>query len=140
MTTIVANRSRMAADSKVTAGESHHYRAGKLCRVGESIVGCAGHNRAVFAFLRWLERGGGRKPKRYRGDEFEALVLTPATLALVDRDYNFEDIKDPFYAIGSGAFAALGALHCGVTLERAVEVACLVDSSSGLPVDVMELA
>lgn len=139
MTTIVANRSRMAADSKVTAGESHHYRAGKIVRVGEAVVGCAGHNRAIFAFLRWLERGGGRKPRRYKGDDFEALVLTPKTLAVVDKDYDFDEIKDPFYAIGSGSLAALGALHCGVTLERAVEIACLVDSSSGLPVDVMEL-
>lgn len=139
MTTVAANRSCMAADSKVTVNDSESYSARKIERIGDAIVGAAGHNRAINKFLRWVRRGGGRKPRMVKGDELDAIVLTPAGLFRVDCQFDWEPVKDEFLAIGSGAMAALAAMHCGLNPEGAVEIACRVDCDSAPPVDVLYL-
>ena len=40
MTTVVATRFMMAADTKTVVGESWFYGP-KMCRVGRAIIGCA---------------------------------------------------------------------------------------------------
>ena len=49
----------------------------------------------------------------------------------------FEPADVPFLALGSGAKAALGALHMGADAVRAVEIACLTDAYTGGPIVTM---
>lgn len=48
-------------------------------------------------------------------------------------------ISAPFYAIGHGAMAALGAMHMGAEPEQAARVACKVDAYCGGKIRTMEL-
>lgn len=48
-------------------------------------------------------------------------------------------IKNPFFAIGTGAGYAMGAMHLGKNPREAVEIACLYDTSSHGPIDEMKL-
>jgi len=44
-----------------------------------------------------------------------------------------------FHAIGSGEDYAIGAMECGASVKRAVEVACKYNNDCGLPVQYMEI-
>lgn len=135
----------MAADRKVTNGETS-FSAVKIRRIGAAIVGCAGTNTAIAKFVRWIEAGGdtGRgKPDeipKFKDEDLEAIVLTPAGIFIYDTGCEPDELKDPFCAIGSGKQAALAAFRCyKATPRRAVEVACAVDDSTRGPVDVLNL-
>jgi ATP-dependent protease HslVU (ClpYQ) peptidase subunit len=71
--------------------------------------------------------------------DFTALVLTRKGLFEYGKYCRAERVLEPFYAIGSGCKAALGAMHMGADARRAVQVACKVDTYSGTPIVVMEL-
>ena len=55
----------------------------------------------------------------------------------IDGDGCRLDVTRSFYAIGSGAHFALGALHRGRTAEEAVRVAEVFDQYTGGPVEVV---
>jgi ATP-dependent protease HslVU (ClpYQ) peptidase subunit len=139
MTTIAANKKCMAADRKVTDGD-RVFKTHKIRRIGDAIVGGAGTSSAIAKFFRWMESGKqDSPPKLDKDDELEALVLTPAGLFTYGNDFTPDEVLDPFYAIGSGAHAALAAMHMKATPKRAVEIACKVDNSTDGPVDVLML-
>lgn len=48
-------------------------------------------------------------------------------------------LEAPFYAIGSGALAAMGALHAGASIEQSVEIASFCDVWTGGPVRTLRL-
>jgi ATP-dependent protease HslVU (ClpYQ) peptidase subunit len=139
VTTIAANRQKIAGDQQVTDGE-RKFRTHKVRRIGHAVVGCAGTGPAISKFLKWLESGQlDDAPKMAKDDELEAIVLTPAGLFVYGTDCVAEEVLDAFYACGSGAQAALAALHMGADPTRAVEIATLVDNFTGGPVDTVEL-
>ena len=116
------------------------FRNHKVKRIGQSVVGCAGSGESISKFLRWLEDGSQDDPPKLGKDaELEAIVLTPAGLFVYGTDCQPEEILDEFFACGTGAPAALAAMHMGADPKRAVEIAALVDNSTGGPVDVINL-
>jgi len=141
MTTIVANRERMVADSKITmeriVGNDTSYTASKIWILKNAIIGTAGCSGDGEKFVAWFKKK--RRPTLTLEKGFEALVLTPEGVYHVDEDCSMAQIQGDWYAIGSGSAAALGALHAGVTLEEAVEIACKVDTYTGLPIQVAKL-
>lgn len=144
MTTIVASKKhgKMAADRKVTdAGSNTRYRARKVRTVGESLVGCAGDSAAIAKFVRWLEAGADQddRPKFDKDHTLVALVLNPSGLFLFDSNLEPDEVDDDFYAVGSGAQAALAAMHLGVDPRRAVEIAAKVDVNTEGPFDVLSV-
>jgi len=48
-------------------------------------------------------------------------------------------IEDDFYAIGSGAPFALGAMAMGASLQKAIQVASRWDNATGTEIQVMNL-
>lgn len=143
MTTIAANRKMMAADRKVT-DENGLRTARKIVRVGDAIVGCAGTCSLTIAFLAYLEVMAtcdhdevAEKPRVGKDDSLSALILTPLGLFVCDESFEIEEILDDFYAVGTGAKAALAAMHLGCSPIEAVEIACRVDPDTGGPIDVM---
>ena len=139
MTTIAANREMLAGDQKCT-DDDKSFRTRKIRRVGDALVGAAGTGPAIGKFFRWLEHGKQEEPPKFaKDDELVALVVTPAGLFSYDASCTPEEILDEFYAVGSGAQAALAAMHLGCDPERAVEIACKVDNSTGGPVDILRL-
>jgi hypothetical protein len=142
MTTIVGVKDRLVSDSKIimekTNGDDTQYEGPKLYRKGDAIIGTAGSHGLGEAFIKWY---GSKKakPKFPPKADFEALVLTEKGLYHFDEDLSGGKVDREWFAIGSGSFAALGALHAGKTPEEAVLIACKVDPYSGEPVQVLKL-
>lgn len=141
MTTIVADRRMMAADRRVT-DDSGVRHGKKIVRMGDAIIGCAGTSSVCVAFMRYLstliECGDDEeatRPTLGKDEELSVLILTPDALYVCDESCEFEEITDSFYAVGSGSKAALAAMYLGCDPIRAVEIASLVDSYTGGPID-----
>jgi hypothetical protein len=150
ITTIAVRGGLIASDSQSTAcseaGGARLFKCIKLYRkfegtAKEVILGTAGESFSSLLFCDWF--GEGKKPPdRFLtgGADFTVIALTRDGLFEFDRWCRGEQILDDFYAIGSGAKAALGAMHMGATAEQAVEIACRIDPYSRPPVTVMSLS
>lgn len=128
MTTIVCNRSMMAGDTLLT-GESP-CNATKVFKHKGSIVGVAGTYANCMDFVRWWK--GGTQGEAPDMEDVDALVLTAdGRILCFNHHRSFFEINDRFSAIGSGAHAALGAMHAGADPAEAITIASKVDPNTG---------
>lgn len=140
MTTVAASLTEMAADSRVTL-EATTYPARKLAVVGQAIVGVAGTNSWISAFVAWFRKGAkGAPPKTEADEDGEALILRVDGLYVCDGSMIMDRLERPYHAIGSGAQCALAMLSIGKSPTEAVEKACEIDPSTGGPVQTLGLA
>lgn len=147
MTTIVANRAAMAADSFVSYTPSFHGEC-KIWSARGAIWGAAGASWKGLAFKAWT-LGKGKRPTfiKQDGDEdaednevkLEVLQLAPGGLYLWVNGDLPDPIHESFYAIGSGSGYAIGALTMTATLEQALQVAEKWDSGTRGPFSVVSL-
>lgn len=132
MTTIAANRRSMAADSKVTDGDTFYY-TNKLHIIGESIIGVAGICAATNKFLEWFRAGCPRDGPTLEEDDsvgFSALVLNRSGLYVYSGCFEPDKLDDRYYAIGTGKQHAVGMMRLGHTPANAVRAA-KVDPCTG---------
>lgn len=141
MTTVAITREAIAADTRVVTGSSY-YHAPKIFRVGQSLLGTAGSGFACLAFVEWF-KSPRRNPQvlhkifgEYDRDDILIAELNPAGIFLWDGWGYPEKINDPYYAIGSGAMAALEALRNGLDPDDAVRRAVAHDENTGSPVQI----
>lgn len=149
MTTIAYRDGILAADSRTSiqteAGGSRFFKCEKLYRVLRggvlNIVGLAGESASGLVFLDWYQSGDKETPEKLITGEadFTALVLNRSGLFEFDKWCRGEKILGRFYAVGSGAKAALGALHMGANARTAVRIACKVDPYSAGPIVTMSI-
>ncbi len=140
----------VAVRDGVIAADSGCHGAGlktsmrKLLRQKNVAIGWAGNWVDGKAFADWYFAGADleKPPARHNREgsgqqvDFVALVLRPEGW-----EYWFEwlipetsrDILEPFYAIGTGAQAAMAAMHMGASAVEAVEVTCAVADGCALP-------
>lgn len=132
----------MAADSRAYGGnwqaspgqktKIHQLEDGTRVGVTSAAVG---QPERVVAWLR-----AGAIPEKWgSGDVLSSMLLVkPDGGVYLSRDslYFAGPIHCEYYAIGSGADFALGAMAMGASAERAVEVACSLDPHCGAPVHV----
>lgn len=141
MTTIAANRFKMAADSRVVAAPGT-FTSDKIRRTKKGIVGAAGDGALCVAVIEWFDGKRG-KPRIAKAAEFAALLLNDRGLFYLEYDLSLNPVLEEFYAIGSGAEYALGAMERDVLAgahpdpEQAVKAACKRDISSAEPVSVL---
>lgn len=137
MTTIAYSRPErlIAADSRQTF-DGRPSTCEKLYRRAGAVIGLAGDEGSGLLFLDWYGTGRCRPELLVVGEgDFEALVLDDkARLWRFDKWCRGERISAKYFAIGTGADAALGALHAGASARAAVRIACKIDINSGLPV------
>jgi ATP-dependent protease HslVU (ClpYQ) peptidase subunit len=125
----------MAADTATFVHNGNTRMPGhvkKIWRLKDgSLMGHAGTRRQADLLKRWIEDGSnGNVPAPV--DDVTALVVSPdGTMTVYDGKSERTVEGAPFYAIGSGADAALGALFAGATAKEAVEIASLVDPWTG---------
>lgn len=131
MTTIAADSRRglMASDSMASTSDAW-WPCTKIHRVPGALIGGAGDVSAVRQFVAWYG-DGQRLPKPKIPDSFCALVLTPEGLSYWASNLDPVPIERGFHAIGSGGNAALGAMLAGANVQKAVQIACQVDTASG---------
>lgn len=153
MTTIAYRDGILAADSCETSEDEDAgtCTAGceKLFRVGPFIVALQGESTPGLVWLNWfhLEWDNAREPElqlvpqeltdRFLDNkaDFTAVVLTKNRgLWIYDEWGTPAQITAPYYAVGSGMKAALGAMHAGAGAVAAVEAACAHDPYTSGPV------
>lgn len=134
MTTIVVTRSLMAADSRVSVDTESAFRSQKkIRRFGDRIVGACGSSGAIQEFFKALEEGTQFKGIAKNSLEFAGLILDRNGIWFVDDTGAVDSIDEPFYAIGSGAGVAIGAMSLGATPLKALKVAAKWDTATGEP-------
>ncbi len=153
MTTIATRGGVIAADSQTTVqtdeGGSRKFRCEKLYPVLDdkgrkvAIIGTAGESFSSLVFVDWYRAGAKADAKPSElidGDaDFTCVVLTRSGLYEYDKWCRGERILNRFYAVGSGAKAALGAMYMGANARQAVKIACKVDPYSAGPIVTMRL-
>lgn len=141
MTTIAFRSGIMCADTQayMGRGEPGHARKSKVYRLGDgsllgvssSIIG------AAVRLVPWVEAGCDHEAwsiiKDYESElRFEMIhVRRDGEMRVWNDAYTPTTIEVEYYAIGSGAPYALGAMAAGVTAKGAVAIACQFDNFSG---------
>jgi ATP-dependent protease HslVU (ClpYQ) peptidase subunit len=140
MTTIAYKDGVMAADSRCTVGSEgggdRVFRCEKLFHRHGALIGTAGESGSGLIFVDWYGSGDDAPSELIDGGaEFDCIVVdVKGAIWLFDRWCKGERVLEPFWAVGSGAKAALGAMHAGASAKRAVEIACKIDPWSAPPI------
>jgi ATP-dependent protease HslVU (ClpYQ) peptidase subunit len=133
VTTIACNREAMACDSRLSWDSEVATVADKVLRIGDALIGCAGHTESVFKFLEWYRIRGDR-PDFDSERSFEVVELTRKGIFIYVNSTFPMKLCDGVYACGSGGSAAKAAMLCGKTPAEAVAIAIKCDKNSGPPV------
>lgn len=155
MTTIAYKNGVVAADSQVTvesdAGGARNFNTKKLFRKTvhidgkpvDVILATAGESAPGSLFVEAWGTGKSlaeiRELFTYSEADFSILVVTQNGLFEVDKWCVLEPVYEPFYAIGSGAKLAMGAMEAGASAQKAVEISCRRDPYTAPPVVTMRL-
>jgi len=138
MTTIAANLQGMSGDKQNTYGDQKFHNT-KIFKIHQSIIGLAGDCDQCEIFLAWYKNKKNPADKPEEFDEIEVLELTKFGLYIYPASLSRMKVDDPFYAIGSGSQAALAAMHLGKNPIEAVEIASIIDPSTGGGVDYIKV-
>lgn len=157
MTTIAYKDGILAADSRETSGDDDDSgqlaaQCEKLFRVADCVVALQGDTTAGMVWLTWfrsvhetaavLHHVPDDLVERFLEHEadFTAVVLTPSGALYIYDEWGLpQRITAPYYAVGSGAKVAYGAMHAGAGAVAAVEAACAHDPYTSLPVHSSEI-
>lgn len=148
MTTICYRDGVLAADTRGTDDDYHPgiYRCNKLFRVNGDVVATAGDDTEGMIFVDWYgSKKLGKRPKPpsrlVDGEaDFLCLVLTKDGVFWYDKWCRANPVQDEFYAVGSGAPYAMGAMAHGAGALEAVETAKRWDPYTGGEVETMTLS
>jgi len=134
MTTIAYRDGILAADTATYIHEGNLRmpdQTTKIFRLSDgSLIAGGGVKRQIVDFAKWFETKEGDKPEI--ADATIIRVSPNGVITIYDGKTDERDITDcPFYAIGSGAMAALAAMYMGARAEQAVEIAMKLDPWTG---------
>lgn len=147
MTTIVYDKRNkiIAADSRNTDNGGARWLVDKIEKLpdGSVFIG-SGHLYTIGQCKHWAKQGfaEAKRPdftfflEDMEERDFSCLHISKdgETVTLIDAEMCIQPVINNFMAIGSGAAYALGALEAGASAVEAVEIACLHDGYSCLPV------
>jgi hypothetical protein len=112
-------------------------RGKKLYRLKDgSMAAGAGSRKDIQEMVRWLD--GGDEPAK-DNDAYLLHISTELSITYYEGTH-VRDVEDcSFYALGSGAAAALGAMYAGADAYGAIEAAIAVDPYTDGEIDTMTL-
>ena len=142
MTCVAYRDGVLACDSQVTvdseAGGARKFKCDKIYRKTahnedgseyEVLIGTAGDTYTSMLFVDWYGSGQPSPEELTKGDterDFECLIVEADGIYTADMYCRPVKVKEKFYAVGSGAKAALGAMHMGADAVESVKVAIKV--------------
>lgn len=139
MTVIAWDGKTLAADRRVSYGDLVATRT-KIRRLESgAVIACSGDTDKVLALEKWYEAGANPDewPQAQRSDNWARLVVQDVDGKVYE--YNQEPYaircEDEYFAWGSGASFALGAMAMGADAVEAVTAAIKHCSSCGGGVD-----
>jgi hypothetical protein len=128
----------MVADKRATFDGSASFSVTKIFKIRGSIYGVCGNLEHAMQFIAW-RRKPGDKPILL-DSTFEALELTPkGEILWWGSGLVGVPIEDEFYAIGTGAAYATGALEMGAKPAAAIKIAAKHDPATSPEVQTMSL-
>ena len=133
MTTIAYRDGVVAADTQCTDSGLASYKL-KLYKIRDSVIAITGDVYACHKFIEWFKDQSKDKPEFASDDDFECLIFKGEEMWGVDRNVTFvriEPLHGSYIAFGSGRDYAIGAMRCGSSAKRAVEIAAEFDVSTG---------
>lgn len=139
MTTIVYRSGTLAGDTLTTANGNRDGYVQKVRRVGRVLIGFSGPIATGLKFEQWVKGGMVGNGPYEGGDQGNGIVVSAAGVVCWAGAGPWPVTTD-FYALGSGADLAMGALECGATAEQAVAVAAKHNVDTGGPITVLRLA
>lgn len=136
--TIIAVRNGIMAGDSLYVGNGIKSYGPKIWQSEDIIIGWAGSDCDCSILRNWfLSNDKSQMPEyrlQHKDEEPSAalLVLYPDNRVEVvySTGYVYEIISE-FEAIGSGAIAAMAAMHMGADAQRAAEIACIVSDGCG---------
>lgn len=140
MTTIAWDGVTLASDRKATMGGTPvPFR--KIWRIeGERtlLCGASGDAYLATAWRRWMERQGEPPPiPTDPGDMYVMVIDEHRRIWTADLRRIYTRVRYPYWAIGSGADYALGAMAAGETAAKALRIASRLDTGTGLGVETL---
>lgn len=135
MTTIAYRDGLMACDTGSLFGGMKYRTENKITRRKNALIGITGNHIDGIVFADWWEAGADRSNlpvfREYAADketpDFEVLVAESEKVTWWAQHFQPDPITVPFWAIGSGAKAAMAAMHMGADPAEAIRVTILVD-------------
>ncbi len=133
MTTVAYKNGIIAADTLGSRGNYNHSRCVKIAKRGPLLAGGSGSSAYLQTFFAWFRNGCvGPAPAMSCPKEddvwAEGFVVLPNDQIGIFGAYQWAiNPYAGFYASGSGAPLALGAMGAGATAEEAVRVAIMFD-------------
>lgn len=139
MTTIACDVKCMVADKALHLGEVMRITTEKLIRLKGEIIGTAGDWGEGETFLEWYNKKNNKTKPKFQ-DGFEALVLSKEGIFWYDAHlWPLKIIETPFFAIGSGAVAAMCLMSAGKSPKEAIQQVSKYDIFTSFETDTMEL-
>ncbi len=141
MTTIAVTKEEIGSDLQYTEGSGKKkWRGGPkvfYCPAHELTyphsgfhIGLCGKASDIFKVADFFQNPNG-KPPRISG--VGGAVLTDSgQIFCFDEPGVWLEVKEPYYAIGSGGQVAMGALHMGASVKDALKAAAKVDAFTGM--------
>jgi ATP-dependent protease HslVU (ClpYQ) peptidase subunit len=136
----------IAADSQESYGTDRKFlNCQKLFKNKGEILATAGHSSTGMLFYDWYfgTQDDEERLELTRAidwdDDFHILIWNDEGLFEVDKYFRWIEVPEAFYAVGSGAAAALGAMYMGANAEEAVKVAKDIDVFTGGKVVTLKL-
>jgi len=128
----------LASDTRCSA-DGVMFGVSKFRRVGKGIVGAAGDWDDILKFWEYIEGKSIKECGLNDDSELEAIELHATGVFLYAASGKRYRIKDEFFAIGSGAPYAIGAMAMGASPEEAVALASRFDPATGGEIEVIPL-
>lgn len=134
--TIIAYRDGvLASDTLVTVGSRRFSHIQKIHSLSGWLYAVAGSPASVMVVKNWIMAGANLDAKLdFDKSDCSAIVINNAdgqTYFADETNQYFMREHQPFYALGSGASSAHGAMLMGATAIEAVNIAKKVDVYSG---------
>lgn len=128
----------MAGDTAMTDRGCYCGQVAKVFRNDAGMLfGFAGDLTDLPVVHAWFAAGAIGDPPLFK-DDSEGLIVHPdGRVEWIGSRSKRAPIVAPYHALGSGFRIAMGALAAGVSAERAVEIACDLDTETRRPVMVL---
>jgi hypothetical protein len=139
VTTIAYRDGVLAADTLITSGGDVIGQNTKIGGKNGVLWGASGDAAWGHAFRGWMRAGMVGEPPPIPDDATGATIFLPngSVVALHARGFECRNGL-PFWADGSGADYALGAMQHGATAEQAVRAAMAWDTRTGGEITVLK--
>ena len=143
MTVIAFDGRTLAADKQSTSNGMRRTTT-KVYRVFDGLLALMGDGGHAMALLGWFcgDRDNAAWPRPAGPEEVGRVIhftRTGVTIYNGNGGGYGEPVEDKFMAFGAGRDYAMAAMHLGCDARRAVEVACVYETSCGMGIDTLEL-